>query len=662
MSSLRVTVKKPRWLPVAACALLASLAGPAVAAEDAKDLDSLEQQAFRAAVDRVAPSVVQIKTVGGLQRVGGVVFGTGPTTGLIVAPEGYIVSSAFNFINRPASILVYDADSQLKPAELVATDHARMLVLLKIETEKPLPVPEIADPDTMRVGQWTIAVGRTFPGKDPNMTVGVLSALGRIWGKAIQTDAIVSPNNYGGPLLDVEGRVLGVLAPLSPQSDDEVAGVEWYDSGIGFAIPAAHVQKILPRLKKGEDLHPGQIGISFRSPILHVAEPVVGAARPNSPAYKAGLKPGDKIVEVDGRSIARAAEVKEQLAQRYAGDVAHLVVVRDEERLEFDIELAAELPPYRYPFLGVLPMRGSGGQQGVAVRYVYPDGPAQQAGIEPGDVLLKLGDDDVANRAELIERLAKHQPEEEVAIQVRRAGEARTVTLTLAELPTDVPAGPLPAAHEAVEPAEQRPAVGVVGLKIPEFENEALAYVPEGYDPRVPHGVVVWLHEPGGFDRDELVKRWKPLCQGHDLILIAPKASDPERWKPTEITLVNKLLDTVIDDYTVDPARVAVAGREGGGTLASMVALRNRDLVRGLAIVDAPLAGRPPENDPLKRLLIYVAHSEESTHAGAIRRALKQLGDTKVPVTLRDLGEQPRELSDEELAELACWVDTLDKL
>jgi serine protease Do len=659
MTSRRLIPKRFGRLAVVAAALAAMLTSQASAA-DSPDLDQLEQQAFRAAVDRVAPSVVRIETVGGLQRVGGVVFGTGPTTGLVVDPEGYIVSSAFNFINRPASILVREADGQLKPAELVATDHARMLVLLKIETDKPLPVSEIADPGTMRVGQWTIGVGRTFAGKDPNMTAGVLSAVGRIWGKAIQTDAIVSPSNYGGPLIDVHGRVLGVIVPLSPQSDEEVAGVEWYDSGIGFAVPAAHVQEILPRLKKGEDLHPGQIGISFRSPILHVAEPVVGAARPNSPAYKAGLKSGDKIVEVDGRPVARAAEVKEQIAQRYAGDVAHLVVLRDEKRLEFDIELAAELPPYRYPFLGLLPMRA--GEPGVAVRYVYPDGPAQRAGIEPGDVLAKLGDEDIADRAGLVELLAKHQPEEEVSVEVCHGGKSRSVTLTLAELPSDVPAGPLPAAHGQVEPGAERPQVGVVGLKIPEFDNEAFAYVPERYDPRVPHGVVVWLHEPGGFDRDALVKRWKPLCQGHDLILIAPKASDPERWKPTELALVNKLLDDVIDDYTTDPARVVVAGREGGGTLAAMVALRNRDLVRGLALVDAPLAGRPPENDPLKPLVIYVAHSEESTHAGAIQRGLKQLDDMKVPVTRRDLGEQSRELNDDEQAELGRWVDTLDKI
>ena len=96
----------------------------------------------------------------------------------------------------------------------------------------------------MRVGQWAIAVGRTFESDRTNMAVGILSALDRIWGKAIQTDAAVSPNNYGGPLVDIQGRVLGVLVPLSPEATDEVAGVDWYDSGIGFAIPAEHIERM----------------------------------------------------------------------------------------------------------------------------------------------------------------------------------------------------------------------------------------------------------------------------------------------------------------------------------------------------------------------------------------------------------------------------------
>ena len=97
----------------------------------------------------------------------------------------------------------------------------------------PTPAPK----ESLRLGQWVVALGRTWsegPSSPPSVSIGVISALGRIWGKAIQTDAKISPVNYGGPLIDLEGRVAGVLVPLSPRSEDAVAEAEWYDSGIGF--------------------------------------------------------------------------------------------------------------------------------------------------------------------------------------------------------------------------------------------------------------------------------------------------------------------------------------------------------------------------------------------------------------------------------------------
>ena len=102
-----------------------------------RDLDALEQKALADAVDRVAPSVVRIETVGGLERVDKVLFGAGPTTGLVVDSSGYILSSAFNFVNKPASILVRFPDGSRKPAKLVARDHNCQVVLLKIEPDRP---------------------------------------------------------------------------------------------------------------------------------------------------------------------------------------------------------------------------------------------------------------------------------------------------------------------------------------------------------------------------------------------------------------------------------------------------------------------------------------------------------------------------------------------
>lgn len=209
-------------------------------------LQAREEQAIKAAVARVAPSVVRIETVGGLERIGQLMVGTAPTTGLIVSGDGHIISSAFNFVQKPDSILVTLDGGSRRPAKLVATDHSRMLVLLKVDTDASLSVPEVVPEKEMRVGEWALALGRTFESSQANVSVGIVSALARIWGKAIQTDAKISPNNYGGPLVDISGRVLGVLVPMSPQGGAELAGVEWYDSGIGFAVPLESVMRSLP--------------------------------------------------------------------------------------------------------------------------------------------------------------------------------------------------------------------------------------------------------------------------------------------------------------------------------------------------------------------------------------------------------------------------------
>ncbi len=166
-----------------------------------------------------------------------------------------------------------------------------------------------------------------------------------------------------------------------------MAGVDWYDSGIGFAIPAEHIQQVLPRLKKGEDLYPGQAGISLKGPNLYTGEPIIAACRPKCPAAAAGLKADDRIVEIDGRKIARAAEVKEELGRRYAGDKVQMAVLRGkEQRIQRELELVAKLEPFQHGFLGILPMR-TGDEKGVTVRYVYPESPAAAAGIAAGDVL-----------------------------------------------------------------------------------------------------------------------------------------------------------------------------------------------------------------------------------------------------------------------------------
>src|SRR5262249_52477606 len=153
---------------------------------------------------------------------------------------GFVITSSFNFANKPSDVFVgVPGRKDRFRAQVIATDHTRMLTLLKIDA-KDLPVPTVCPKKDIVVGQWALALGRTLdPDLEhpPSFSAGIVSATGRIWGKAIQTDAKVSPTNYGGPLVSIDGRVLGVLVPLSPRGTDDTAGFDWYDSGIGFAIP-----------------------------------------------------------------------------------------------------------------------------------------------------------------------------------------------------------------------------------------------------------------------------------------------------------------------------------------------------------------------------------------------------------------------------------------
>src|SRR6185437_10755431 len=125
------------------------------------------------------------------------------------------------------------------------------------------------------------------------------------------------------------------------------------DSGIGFAVPLEHIERILPRWKKGADLQPGLMGISLHGGDLYADPPVIAATRPNSPAYKAGLKAGDKIVAVDQRAIVRSQQLLDEINGRYAGDKLSVTLTRGDERLVRELELVDHLDPYQRAFLGM---------------------------------------------------------------------------------------------------------------------------------------------------------------------------------------------------------------------------------------------------------------------------------------------------------------------
>jgi len=369
----------------------------------AQETASLRQAAILRAVDRVAAGVVAIETSGGTDVLGQpaqpgarpgaapVRRGTGPTTGLVVGADGWIVSSAFNLANQPASVVV-SVGGRRHLAKIVSTDSSRMLTLLKIDASG-LTVPESFPVSQLQVGMTSLALGRALsPASStaPSVSEGIVSALGRIAGKAIQTDAKVSPVNYGGPLLSLDGRVLGILVPASPDAEGATAGFEWYDSGIGFAIPLDDLKRVLPILQKGNNLSRGVLGVTMAQGDPFRAAPKLSGVRIGSPAEKAGLKVGDVITQVNAVAVATQGQFQRQLGPLYQGEKVSLEYLRDGKKARAEqVELMAPESSRPLAMLGITPLREVEGQ-GVVIRSLIPGGPAEKAGLKVGDRLVGL--------------------------------------------------------------------------------------------------------------------------------------------------------------------------------------------------------------------------------------------------------------------------------
>ncbi|MGB6045159.1 MAG: PDZ domain-containing protein, partial [Pirellulales bacterium] len=392
--------------------------------------------------------------------------------------------------------------------------------------------------------------------------------------------------------------------------------------------------------------------------------PVLANVRPGGPAREAGLQTGDKIVEMNGKPISNRAQLMHQLGPLYAGETVHLVVERKDERLEFDVPLVDKLPPYAHPFLGILPRRASENGQGVVVRYVFPDSAAAAADLQPGDRIVKLAGKTIRRRNDLYDALVSAMPGEEVGIEWKRGDEALNRQVTLGDLPTDVPEK-LPPAHEIdKDDSLTVEDVGIVEIKLPEFKNECVAYIPKNYNSAIPHGVLVWLHQPGRFNQKQLLERWKDHCDANDLILLAPRARDSQRWHPDEAEFVNRALAELSEKYEVDAARTVVHGWEAGGVMAFYVFAADKTQIHALAPVDAAMPAQldVPPLQPAARAAVYWVYGAQHDAAQRIKIQRKEFAKLHYPVTTRELDGTGRYLDDDEVSELVRWIDSLDRI
>jgi serine protease Do len=355
--------------------------------------DELEalQTAVQAAVTKAGPSVVRIETVGGVRKVAvpdrfkkrmstperpgedearpergqpepkpgdenqppggrtprfrnefekmlaqpGFKKAEGPTTGLVVSADGYILSSAWNFESNPSVISVTLAGGKTYAAEILGIDRAASLALLKIDAQD-LPVPTFIDPRTVREGAWAFALGRALGRDGVEVKYGIISAKNRINGNALQTDAATSPTNYGGPLIDVEGRVYGVIVPLGSRGNE--ANPNWYDSGIGFAVPLFDVKRLIERLgKPGVVLQPAFLGVQMDQDRAKTGAKITNVIKGHA-AEKAGLKAGDVVTDIDGEPVRNAFTLRFAIGRSRAGDKAKLKVQRGAEELVLEVE------------------------------------------------------------------------------------------------------------------------------------------------------------------------------------------------------------------------------------------------------------------------------------------------------------------------------------
>ena len=605
-------------------------------------------KAVRAAVQSTDASVVRLRVIGGEQSVDGDKVSSLVTTGVVISDAGEILTSEFALQGKPEAILAEDIAGKRTNVEVVATDHLRRLVLLKAKEGKWTPVRPASSQST-RIGQWSIALGRFYAAESSNVSVGIVSALHRVHGLAIQSDAKISPVNYGGPLIDLQGQAMGILVPLSPRGQgSSSSGVEWYDSGIGFAIPMDDALQSAERLKAGRDLKAGKLGVKLAAAGVFSSRIRIERVIPKGPAETAGLKKDDVLVSVNNRMIERMSILEEAVASSYAGDSLQIAIKRGDENLSFAVTLAAELPVANPGYLGFLTTRVArkvqedGMPDAAAITKLLqnlplePKPPAEQnpdegktdeksdavpllvinetsaakSGLPQRVELMKINGTATPDSGELFTALADFQAGDKLSIDYRIPGQPdlKSSEITTQTRPENV-------IRLSAELLKEISVVSQENLAEMKTDDGASKEAPSN-DARTPdqsstdqverrelsfdergRAIVFGSSNPSGIlpgivillsadqeSEDQILTKWKPFLDSHKLMVAIPVNPEKSRLTPDDIPLVMTMIQSLAGRSKADLRRIVVVGNREQAQVAWQLVFGGPSPIRGIAL------------------------------------------------------------------------------
>lgn len=375
-------------------------------------------------------------------------------SGFIVDEDGYILTNN-HVIQGVDKILVKLMDSERKyEAKIIGTDSRTDLALIKIDAGRKLPVVVLGDSDTIEIGEWAIAIGNPM-GLEETVTVGVISAKGRsVLGTSpyedfIQTDAAINPGNSGGPLVNIKGEVIGIntaiIAPYMAQN-------------IGFAIPINIAKKVFKELKSKGKVTRGFLGVYLQPLTEELASSfglrdtkgaLVSDVIPDTPAEKAGLKPGDVIVEFNNKPVSDVRDLQQKVADANIGETATLGVWRDKKKITIAIKIAerpeeetiartrTESMEDYWRGMKVADLTDDmrtrfnipATTKGIIVTDVKPGSPAEECEITPGTIVRKVNDITISSVKEFQAAIGKIDKKSPATLWIQQAGKSRFCVL-----------------------------------------------------------------------------------------------------------------------------------------------------------------------------------------------------------------------------------------